>query len=136
YAVDEVAYDLSGDHVCRMLRWAVVAVAVGDGARHVVDELVSAVFAGPGDQSERRCARRPPTVPAELVPRGQDPLLDRGSFDLCHDRGYLDEHAACGGGGVDAVVYTDDPLISLLTPLEKVVGVTSRPADPVEFPGD
>src|SRR5690606_7032807 len=119
-----------------MLRWAVLAVAIGDGTGHIVGELVSAVLAGLGDQSKWRCARGPSSTSAELVLRGQDPLLDRGSFDLCHDRGYLDEHAACGGGGVDAVVYAYDPLISLLTPLKEVVGVTSRPADPVEFPGD
>src|SRR5690606_34550339 len=124
YTVDEVGHDPSGDHVCRMLRWAVLAVAVSDGTRHIVGELVSAVLPRLGDQTKGRCARRPPTVPAELVPRGQDPLSDRGSFDLCHDRGYLNEHAACGGGGVDAVVHAYDPLISLLTPLKEVVGVS------------
>src|SRR5690606_12466363 len=40
------------------------------------------------------------------------------------------------GGCVDTVVYTDDSFTAVLAPPEKVVGVTSRPADPVELPGD
>src|SRR5690606_240404 len=122
YTVDEVAYDLSGDHVCRMIRWAVVAVAVGDGTGHIVGELVSPVLPRRSYEAKGCCACGPSSASAELVLRGQDPFLDRGSFDLCHDRGYLDKHAARGGGGVDAVVHAYDPLILLLTPLEKVVG--------------
>src|SRR5690606_22289263 len=102
----------------------VVAVAVSDGTGHVVGELVASVLPRLGDQTKGRCARGPSSVPAKLVLRGQDSLSDRGSFDLCHDRGYLDKHTARGGGGVDAVVHAYDPLISLLAPLKEVVGVS------------